>query len=96
MGGFGGGSFGVVVVDFWWICVVFGGPFWPCKAPYWRLLAPNGPGAYRVLAQASVCDESGRPKHVTDPTMGTKQSEINDGRSRSAAALWMALNLFIV
>ncbi len=24
-----GGSCGVVFVDFWWICLVFGGPFWP-------------------------------------------------------------------
>ncbi len=37
-----GGSFGVVFVEFWWICLVLGGSCLALLGPYWPLLAPIG------------------------------------------------------
>ncbi len=37
------GSFGVVVVDVWWICLVCGGAFWPFLVVLGQLVAQVGP-----------------------------------------------------
>ncbi len=50
---------GVVFVDVWWICLVFGGPVWSFK-PLLALLGPYGP-LLRNLERNKAASKFGLP-----------------------------------
>ncbi len=68
-----GGSFGVVVVDFKWICLVFGGSLLALIGPYWPLLAPVDPGPkFTRIPTETEPRESPDPGYARIPLLAGK------------------------